>query len=1153
MQFNPSAVPLLYQSDGSGPGPSGGPTPQLWFLLTEPAPDPTKPISVDDSWNLYPKGAYLFLDEALAPGSLQDFADAASRYIADPSLVGVRFAWFTNPNDAAGGLDGTSISLASGLGGDGLYTSRAVSFAWRSLALNIDAGCPVTYVPTGPTSPGIQIGQADASNTSITVSAGGGATVIEGVNGPAMIALSGPLAGCLAFPFALGETGGVPDLASLDVGLRYYFPLPFASTAGDPGFFLQSQRYPVFDESQAVVQLYGALDPLSVDPGRTFFAFNASDAGLRAGTTAQVASNYLSVLGLAYTMAPLPAEQAPTAFARLSLSVNPSSVPPGPGDPYTLVPHGDFAITPPTVGLAPASSGVVPASAPGLRLMGGLSGVEYLALTPGAGNVLSFFPGQPAFAPQFVPNGPAGPPPVYDSSQAPTTSWAALSAGKSPPSTYCVQPDPSVLHQSGAASNGGPAINPLVYLEVPSKRVPPPSATKAFPLLPYAGVSADDLGPFQQLEAQVVAPLRRTVIAANGTPPPNPTTSGPVLGATPQGLLAQFTDGLSNWDELILAQMAGGAQLAFSAVQGNSDLLTALQSNPLFLVISDPSKLTNNLGGDTSTILIGDPAWSFLLAASSWLATTGTAGPGTILVLKYALNQSLLDLARSPTSWTSPLAFNTNPAATGAALVKILEDAVAAAETDPDFANLALVVQDLGWNGVLAFNVDTPLTSLPEQLQGIGAGIDPAGFFAHHVGVNASAISTANGTLALQTSSLFGLINYQAQGPLADDGSPYQFRVKLLKVLFLNSAVAAFSSQIELRLNQLFGDPTVPPAEDDGAVQLYGVLQKQTLPDGTVVDSFVFATAPNTTITLPMKSQVLNAVTLTKAQFVTVTPAGGGSTVVQTRFLFWGTLDFVALTNAADPPLTVDLFSFGTDPKTGTPGGLSFLNVTLDMTFDESNPGAAPTFVFDASNLSFDLAGSVARPDSLFEHFPLTLSAFVQGKSGTTPTGLGYMGVQSPLNQSALQYPWYALDFDLNLGTIGALAGEAGFVASLAVAWSPGGGGGGGTPQVFLGLQLPGSNGGQNRISIEGVLNVNFKTIALIVNPGTTSSTYILILYDITLGILSLSFPTSGQFNFVLFGDPDAGANSSSLGWYAAYAKPGTTPTKGPTAIAGGA
>ncbi|HYP21550.1 MAG TPA: hypothetical protein VEY08_15880, partial [Chloroflexia bacterium] len=189
------------------------------------------------------------------------------------------------------------------------------------------------------------------------------------------------------------------------------------------------------------------------------------------------------------------------------------------------------------------------------------------------------------------------------------------------------------------------------------------------------------------------------------------------------------------------------------------------------------------------------------------------------------------------------------------------------------------------------------------------------------------------------------------------------------------------------------------------------------------------------------------------------------------------------------------------------------------------------------------IAGSQARKGGFFNHFPLTVAGFTQAKEGTTPASLGYMGVQSPLTQSSLAYPWYSLSFNLNLGAPGALAAQAGFVASVAAAWTPNLGQ---DYTVFTGLKLPGSSGSKRQITIEGIFNITFKTLEIIVLPD--SNTYILVLYGIGFKFLSFTFPPTGQVNFVLFGDPNSSASgNTSVGWYAAYAKPDAKKSAGST------
>ena len=235
-----------------------------------------------------------------------------------------------------------------------------------------------------------------------------------------------------------------------------------------------------------------------------------------------------------------------------------------------------------------------------------------------------------------------------------------------------------------------------------------------------------------------------------------------------------------------------------------------------------------------------------------------------------------------------------------------------------------------------------------------------------------------------------------------------------------------------------------------------------------------------------------------------------------------------------------DAFSFGRQAA-GDRAGLAFSNLILSMSFNPQTPQQPPVFSFDASNLAIDMAASTPRPHSLFQHLPLTVAGITQAQQGSAPTDLGFMGVQTPLSQSALTFPWFSLNYNLNLGTPGALAAAAGFVASLTVAWSPAQAGGG--YKVFLGLKLPGSSGAKRSIPIEGLFDISFKSLQIVCPEPDT---FVLVLYGIGFSFFSFTFPPSGQVNFALFGDPSAqGKGDTSLGWYAAYAKSGGSSPSG--------
>jgi hypothetical protein len=566
----------------------------------------------------------------------------------------------------------------------------------------------------------------------------------------------------------------------------------------------------------------------------------------------------------------------------------------------------------------------------------------------------------------------------------------------------------------------------------------------------------------------------------------------------------------NQWAQIVLANMpALTNQLMFQTVDG--ELLSAFQSNKLFLVASNATAMAPYLKPGFDQIAIGADA------SSSWVFDLGTdewATYHTVLIVKFS-DQSIQELAANTAGWASPQTFNTDPATTGTQILKAIENAPA---NDPDFAAFIEAMTSPTWNGIVA------LAELPTELAGLAAGIDPGQFFAHHVAIEASKITVASngGQLGIESSSIFGLIYYQGPAPRAN-GAPYAFAVRQLKVLFLNSAVASFSSVIDLEIDALFGEPAeLQPAGSGNVVELFGVYQRQASSDGTPQGSYVFQTKSGESSVFAVKSAVLDTVVLSKGQFVTVT-AESTATFTDSKFVFWGLIDFAQL--------DVDVFSFGREKGAPAPAGLSFGNLAIGMTFDPQSAAIVPAFAFDSSQLSLDVATSKPRKDSLFEHFPLTVRSFKQGDAGAGPTDLGYMGLETLLSQSTLSYPWFSLEFDLDLGSAGALASEAGFVASLIAAWSPS------TPtayKVFTGLKLPGSSGSKRQISIEGLFNITFKAIELL-TPAPDA--YVLVLYGIGFKFLSLTFPPSGQVNFTLFGDPSSGGAGTSLGWYAAYAK----------------
>jgi hypothetical protein len=764
-----------------------------------------------------------------------------------------------------------------------------------------------------------------------------------------------------------------------------------------------------------------------------------------------------------------------------------------------------------------------------------------------------------------------------------------------------------------------------------------------YPMVPYAGVQGETFDDFQAFELQVLSPARRNTIYSF-LQPGTQTPTGSRTATTPQGLLSTFDNTLTNWLTLTLGQssfyeltdsamaqlqplMTGSAfasiqplldiayalqgdfeaalqakmtasdysqylaillqyglqvrQLQFTDVTGA--LKEAMQTNQLFLVITDPTMLLNHCSfnyfqltasaldwlksqnpGLESQLTSTSPTpslqdifyptaaayttalltkisqseltanhtllfqaaafgeiviqgWNFNISPNTWNSWTNGS---TILILKYS-GKSVIDLASDKTQWTNASDFNPSVDNARTQLLYVLNDALTRAKTEPEFTDFKTMITDPNWNGILALQCYIPLAAMPPQLQGIAAGINPALFYAHHIGININPIHHDGTDISMLNSSLFGLIYYDDSTDLTYNQTDYQFKVLTLKVLFKNSAIVSFASQIELYINKFFGELAVQQNSAHGNnIILNGVYQKQ-----GDTESYVFTEQGDNLYV--MTSQVLSDVEILKAQFNTVIQPGGVKVgqLAQADFILWGNLRFIK-----QPAF--DLFSFGDDAANQAKGNLSFSNLVIHMSFmpdpPEGTTAPAPTFVFDAGQIAFDLAKSVARPDSLYNHFPIKLKGLVQAEPATSPTDLGFMPIDSPLSTSALAYPWYGLQFELNMGGPGGLAAKIDFTATLLAAWSPAK-----NLTAFLGIKLPGFSGSSKELTLESVLKLSIADIEFIVNG---SSGYMMKFDNIALKFFMVKFPPNGQTNIYLFGDPN-NQDNTTLGWYAAYAK----------------
>ncbi|MBE9499742.1 hypothetical protein IHE61_20910 [Streptomyces sp. GKU 257-1] len=530
--------------------------------------------------------------------------------------------------------------------------------------------------------------------------------------------------------------------------------------------------------------------------------------------------------------------------------------------------------------------------------------------------------------------------------------------------------------------------------------------------------------------------------------------------------------------------------------------------------------------------------WTFQLSPRSWRTD---AASRTVMLIKYA-SRTLIELAGNTSAWGWPeAACHTagGPSATRDLVLGILDDARERAAVDPSgpYARfLREVADNPAWNGVLVLNAPVVAAELPKELRFVTTGIDTGSFFAHHIGFSCTPFdSTADGLVLGQTAA-FGLIAYDDPVDLHVEPGGAEFAVKTqhLSARFANSALADFTAYVELMVNNLFGSPLTKRSPKSGNnLLLHGAYQRQ---NGTASYAFVLVGSNDFTV----DRSVLVGVEVLGVQAQTATESVDAGTL-SVDFVLDGDLRFAELENA-------DLFSYGPEAALPNPGEqafdghLRFSNLVVTLSFPLADPGRQ-SFTTTYDRLTFDLVGSAARARSLAECFPARLTSAVAnpvpdpdaGPRGKTPEDLGYTGVLVPtVDAVLLSPPWFGLEFTLDLGTLGALAGSAGLQATLLVAWSPGT-----TDEqpVYFGLRLAGADAADTTWPLQGVLKLGFRGFELTTYEssgagGDVRRGYLLRLRHLALSVLALSLPP-GDLDVLVFADPDG--TGRTVGWLAAY------------------
>ena len=655
------------------------------------------------------------------------------------------------------------------------------------------------------------------------------------------------------------------------------------------------------------------------------------------------------------------------------------------------------------------------------------------------------------------------------------------------------------------------------------------------------------------------------------------------LGVTPQGLVAELTPDYSDFDGLYLGNMPGTnyPKVDLTVIEG--PFKEAIQSNQLFFVASNVEVLmqgtsvryeltegdrpylealnvpeatidavyiavsTETQPFETETDFVdcistaaGDylddflkicgilkvemDGWTFQLSPRSWRTNSETP---TLMIAKFC-NRSLLEMANDSSSWAWPE-------------VAIPSGGGTIADTQRNLLNVLLptsyedvseayhiffetVVNDPTWNGFLFLNAPVDISELPDDLKFLAAGIDLTQFYAHHIGFSQTPFHVVNGVPDLEQTAAFGLIDYvDTEDLYVEETIAFGFKTMQLSVRFANAALADFSAQVELMLNQLLAASLFKnQAARGNNLIIDGTYQRV---GGT--PSYAFALTGqnvfNTSDTALTDIEVLS-VQLISSPSVT--------DEVLTTFILMGNLRFIKIE-------AFDMFSYGKEDD-GTDGYLRFSGFAINMSFSLATPNEQ-TFVPHESGTSFDMSSSSEpRKNSLLNNFPLVVGALVASPNlaatgeetiGQTPEEMGYTSVSAPLDQSSMMPSWYGLQYVLDMGTLGALTGNKSVKINVLVAWSKGAEQA--DPPVYVGLKLPNIPAIGGSFPLQGVLKLGFRNFQFkTYDAGDGKLGYNLRLRRFALSVLVWSFPP-GNTDIVLFGEP--GNPKGSLGWYAAY------------------
>ena len=955
------------------------------------------------------------------------------------------------------------------------------------------------------------------------------------------------------------------DLSNLDVGLRYFYSKNHLSND------IRSQRFPIFnlEIDKSLLALQVNIDPFALNnSNRTYYTFLKDSENMP-----KIKSYFRTDLG--HVIYLTPSSNARLIFAsKPALDQHDNSY----YEPVYLVPAGQFSLTIEDV----KGNKEKDEKQSTYMLLCGLSGTETIHIK--SGNIMTFCPENAAYAPKFLAEhsieGKKTDHVLLKDNY--KTSWINIASTTLPKSReifnsnehifinqYFSQPQSSSLYTTKAGISDY-ASNFLGLFQSRSADLHETENLRCYPLVPYAGVKniegSTDLNQedISNFEYQIINPTRKKIIVDIGQSVQNHLKaakviqtqegSGSILQATtPQGLIADIFVETDHWKNLLLAENTDknkSYRLQFSNL--TRELQDAFQTNQQFLIVTQNTRL----GALQESI--NEPAGPVFNNTTSiegfkFEINVGQKNRGkdfrNVMIFKFC-NATVKELIKNPAIWTNACYFNKTENDGLIALSKWLQnyidDAEKQNEFDASFNKFVGYINNPEWNGILILKVDVSLTDFPDELRALLAGIDQDRFNAHHLGIEVNFVEETNGRIKIAgKSSLFGLIYYLDKAyesqiitggrtdlPVSvEPNIDYQFKVLSLKILFDNSEIKDFASKIQLTVNKWFDENVLKVTHEFDTAPSNSILLNGSLENHNGQQSYVFNTVQENKFWL--SGNIYNYIEITKAQFDTsyIQEIDSKATFVKSRFNFFGFINFKVMKN-------FDALSFGSEPgneKSDSEIGLNFSNLHIDMDFNIYTP-RLKTFSFHPEEIRINIEQTTYRRHSLYAKFPLEYKGIRIGSADNLPSDQGYLPIKiQKLNKIDLSNKWYGIEYELNLGSPGALAASVGLLSKIIISWSPGSRKTDNSYKIFIGIKLPGVSGDSKLLSLQGILKLSIGDIQFISVPEENA--FLLKLTKIALKLFILSFPPNGNTILFLFGNPNPDAPRGSLGWYAAYNK----------------